>query len=140
MDPQASRTIELAALGRPFSLGMLYDCRQDSLVPGLTLWDCDDLEKDTRERPKPSSDFEMVASESIEDKSSALEVEASLKASFLSGLVEVGGSAKYLNDSKTSKNQARVTLKYKATTKFHELSMKHLGRGNVKHPSVFNQE
>ncbi|KAK1879426.1 Verrucotoxin subunit beta [Dissostichus eleginoides] len=140
MDPQASRTIELAALGRPFSLGMLYDCRQDSLVPGLTLWDCDDLEKDTRERPKPSSDFEMVASESIEDKSSALEVEASLKASFLGGLVEVEGSAKYLNDSKTSKNQARVTLKYKTTTKFHELSMKHLGRGNVKHPYVFDQE
>ncbi|KAK5920150.1 hypothetical protein CgunFtcFv8_023989 [Champsocephalus gunnari] len=139
MDPQASRTIEVAALGRPFSLGTLYDCRQDSLVPGLTLWDCDDLEKDTRERPKPSSDFEMVASESIEDKSSALEVEASLKASFLGGLVEVEGSAKYLNDSKTSKNQARVTLKYKTTTKFHELSMKHLGRGNVKHPYVFEK-
>ncbi|KAJ4921709.1 hypothetical protein JOQ06_011210 [Pogonophryne albipinna] len=139
MDPQASRTIEVAALGRPFSLGTLYDCRQDSLVPGLTLWDSDDLEKDTRERPKPSSDFEMVASESIEDKSSALEVEASLKASFLCGLVEVEGSAKYLNDSKTSKNQARVTLKYKTTTKFHELSMKHLGRGNVKHPYVFDK-
>ncbi|KAL3055781.1 hypothetical protein OYC64_018467 [Pagothenia borchgrevinki] len=139
MDPQASRTIEVAALGRPFSLGMLYDCRQDSLVPGLTLWDCEELEKDTRERPKPSSDFEMVASESIEDKSSALNVEASLKASFLSGLVEVEGSAKYLNDSTTSKSQARVTLKYQATTKFHELSMNHLGRGNVKHPYVFDK-
>ena len=34
MDPQASRTIEVASLGRPFSLGMLYDCRQDSVVPG----------------------------------------------------------------------------------------------------------
>ena len=45
---------------------------------GMTLWDCDDLEKDTRERPKPNSDFEIVASESIEDKSSALKVEASL--------------------------------------------------------------
>ncbi|XP_029308521.1 uncharacterized protein LOC115021931 [Cottoperca gobio] len=139
MEPEASRTMEMAALGRPFSLGMLYDCRQDSLVPGMTLWDCDDLAKDTRERPKPSSDFEMVASESLEDKSSALKVEASLKASFLSGLVEVEGSAKYLNDHKTSKNQARVTLNYKATTKFHELSMNHLGRGNVKHPYVFDK-
>lgn len=34
MDPEASRTMEMAALGRPFNLGMLYDCRQDSLVPG----------------------------------------------------------------------------------------------------------
>ncbi|XP_051234075.1 uncharacterized protein LOC127351001 [Dicentrarchus labrax] len=139
MDPESSRTIVLAALGRPFGLGMLYDCRQDSLVPGMTLWDSNDLKKNTRESPKPNSDFEIVASESIEDKSSALKVEASLKASFLGGLVEVEGSAKYLNDHKTSKNQARVTLKYKTTTKFHELSMNHLGRGNVKHPYVFDK-
>ncbi|XP_026169471.1 uncharacterized protein LOC113134349 isoform X2 [Mastacembelus armatus] len=139
MDSEASKTMELAALGRPFSLGMLYDCRQDSLIPGMTLWDRDDLENDTRERPKPNSDFEIVASESIEDKSSVLKVEASLKASFLSGLVEVEGSAKYLNDQKTSKNQARVTLTYKTTTKFKELSMNHLGRGNMKHQYVFDK-
>uniref|UniRef100_A0A667ZBP7 Uncharacterized protein n=1 Tax=Myripristis murdjan TaxID=586833 RepID=A0A667ZBP7_9TELE len=132
-------TIELAALGRPFNLGMLYDCHQDSLIPGMTLWGPDALEKDARERPQPNSEFEIVASESLEDKSSALNVQASLKASFLAGLVEVGGSAKYLNDSKISKNQARVTLKYKTTTKFQELSMNHLGRDNVKHPYVFDK-
>uniref|UniRef100_A0A8D2ZP28 Fibronectin type-III domain-containing protein n=1 Tax=Scophthalmus maximus TaxID=52904 RepID=A0A8D2ZP28_SCOMX len=91
------------------------------------------------EKPQNYSDFEIIASESIEDKSQALKVEASLKASFLSGLVEVGGSAKYLNDKKASKDQARVTLQYKATTKFQELSMYHLGRGNVKHPYVFDK-
>ncbi|XP_038574944.1 uncharacterized protein LOC119902689 isoform X1 [Micropterus salmoides] len=139
MDSEAGGTMEVAALGRPFSLGMLYDCRKDSLVPGITLWDRNDLEKDKGERPKPNTDFEIVASESIEDKSSALNVEASLKASFLSGLVEVDGSAKYLNDSKISKNQARVTLKYKATTKFQELSMDHLGRENMKHSYVFGK-
>ncbi|XP_038574955.1 uncharacterized protein LOC119902691 [Micropterus salmoides] len=139
MDSEASGTMEVAALGRPFSLGMLYDCRKDSLVPGITLWDRNDLEKDKGERPKPNTDFEIVASESIEDKSSALNIEASLKTSFLSGLVEVDGSAKYLNDSKISKNQARVTLKYKATTKFQELSMDHLGRDNMKHSYVFDK-
>uniref|UniRef100_A0A667ZBD6 Fibronectin type-III domain-containing protein n=1 Tax=Myripristis murdjan TaxID=586833 RepID=A0A667ZBD6_9TELE len=132
-------TTELAALGRPFSLGMLYDCRQDSLIPGLTLWDPDALEKDARERPQPNSEFEIVASESIEEKSSALNVDASLKASFFSELVKVEGSAKYLKDCKISKNQARVTLKYKTTTKFQELSMNHLGRGNMKHPYVFDK-
>ncbi|XP_047223727.1 uncharacterized protein LOC124870140 [Girardinichthys multiradiatus] len=136
----SERMIEVATLGRPFSLGMLYDCRQDTVIPGLTLWDCADLEKDTRESPKPNSDFEIVASESIEDKSSSLAVEASLKASFLGGLVKVEGSAKYLNDQMTSKNQARVTLKYKTTTKFQELSMNHLGRGNVKHSYVFENK
>ncbi len=29
-----SETIELACLGRPFQLGMLYDCRKDLLIPG----------------------------------------------------------------------------------------------------------
>ncbi|XP_039671106.1 LOW QUALITY PROTEIN: uncharacterized protein LOC120568004 [Perca fluviatilis] len=139
MDSGASRTTEVAALGRPFCLGMLYDCRQDSIVPGMTLWDCDDLKDHIRERPQNYNDFEIVASESIADKTSALNVEASLKGSFFCGLVEVGGSAKYLNDNKTSKNQARVTLNYKATTKVKELSMDHLGRGNVKHPYVFDK-
>ncbi|XP_071058445.1 verrucotoxin subunit beta-like [Pseudochaenichthys georgianus] len=139
MTSKGSGTIEVAALGRPFSLGMLYDCRNDSLIPGITLWDCDDLKTDIGERQQKYNHFDIVASESIEDKSSALKVEASLKASFLSGLVEVGGSANYLSDTKTSKNQARVTLMYYATTKFHELSMNQLGRGNVKHPYVFDQ-
>ncbi|XP_053294230.1 uncharacterized protein LOC128454740 [Pleuronectes platessa] len=132
-------SMEVAALGRPFSLGMLYDCRKDLLVPGMTLWNRDDLKKDIGERPQNSNDFEIVASDSIEDKSSALNVEASLKASFLGGLVEVEGSAKYLKDHKTSRNQARVTLKYKATTNVKELSMNHLGRANMKHPEVFEK-
>ncbi|XP_067463014.1 verrucotoxin subunit beta-like [Thunnus thynnus] len=139
MDADATGTMEVAALGRPFSLGMLYDCRKDSLIPGMTFWDEDDLTNNIRERPQCYNSFNIVASESIADKSSALNVEASLKASFCSGLVEVEGSAKYLNDSKTSKHQARVTLKYQATTKMEQLSMNHLGRDNVKHPYVFDK-
>ncbi|XP_041658615.1 stonustoxin subunit alpha-like [Cheilinus undulatus] len=129
--------MEVAALGRPFGLGMLYDCRNDSLVPGMTLWNHTDLQNHIAKRPQKHNDFEIVTSESIKDKSSALDVNASLKASLLGGLVQVSGSAKYLNNSKTSKNQARVTLKYKATTKFEELSMDHLGIENVKHRDVF---
>ncbi|KAJ3615409.1 hypothetical protein NHX12_015734 [Muraenolepis orangiensis] len=137
MAGQRERTLELAALGRPFSLGMLYDCRNDSLIPAFTLWDREDLEKDAVETSQPNSSFDIVASDSIEDKSNALNVEASLKASFLCGLIEVEGAAKYLSDCKTSRNQARVTLQYKNTTKFQQLSMNHIGRGNVKHPDVF---
>uniref|UniRef100_A0A8C4HL28 SNTX thioredoxin-like domain-containing protein n=1 Tax=Dicentrarchus labrax TaxID=13489 RepID=A0A8C4HL28_DICLA len=139
MNPETSNMMIAAALGRPFSLGMLYDCRNDSLIPGMTLWDSDILTNHIGERPQNYNDFQIVTSESIADKSSALNVEASLKASFFSGLVEVEGSAKYLHDDKTSKSQARVTLHYEATTKFKQLSMDHLGRGNVKHPYVFDK-
>ncbi|XP_062284303.1 cytolytic toxin-alpha-like [Scomber scombrus] len=139
MDADDKGTMQVAALGRPFDLGMLYDCRNDSLIPGMTLWDINDLKNDIREKPQHYNNCEIVASESIADKSKALNIEGSLKASFLGGLVEVGGSAKYLNDTKTYKNQSRVTLNYQANTKMQQLSMNHLGRGNVKHPDVFDK-
>uniref|UniRef100_A0A8C6UBI9 B30.2/SPRY domain-containing protein n=1 Tax=Neogobius melanostomus TaxID=47308 RepID=A0A8C6UBI9_9GOBI len=129
----------MVALGRPFDLGMFYDCRSDTLIPGMTLWDKEKLDRDMSERPKPNTEFRIVTSESISDKSSSLGVEASLKASFLCGLVEVEGSAKYLNNNKTSTKQARVTLQYKTTTVFKTLSMNQLGTGNLTHCEVLDK-
>ncbi|KAM9164508.1 stonustoxin subunit alpha-like isoform 4-T5 [Pangshura tecta] len=136
---KSADTIEMPALGRPFQLGMLYDCRSDSLIPGITLWSLEQLLKDVNRKPQPRTEFEIIASDTIEEKANALNVTASLKASFLGGLVEVGGSAKYLNDTKTSKQQARVTLQYSATTKFEHLTMNHLGPENVSYRAVFDQ-
>ncbi|KAM9499976.1 uncharacterized protein ACWYII_002595 [Salvelinus alpinus] len=134
-----SETIELAALGRPFQLGMLYDCRRDVLIPGITLWDSEMLQKNINVRPQPNTDFKIIASDSTEDKSEALNVSASLEASFLCGLVSVKGSAEFLHDKKTSKRQSRVSLQYRATTRFEQLTMDHLGAGNVKHCNVFQE-
>ncbi|XP_067390574.1 cytolytic toxin-alpha-like [Emydura macquarii macquarii] len=132
-------TIEMPALGRPFQLGMLYDCRRDDLIPGITLWDLETLQNHIDSKPQSKTEFQIIASDTIEDKASALNVTASLKASFLSGLVEVNGSAEYLSDTKTSKHQARVSLQYSTTTQFKKLTMKHLGRQNVSYPEVFDQ-
>uniref|UniRef100_A0A8C0GVG8 Uncharacterized protein n=1 Tax=Chelonoidis abingdonii TaxID=106734 RepID=A0A8C0GVG8_CHEAB len=132
-------TIEMPALGRPFQLGMLYDCRKDSLIPGITLWGLEQLLKDVSRKPQPWVNCEIIASDTIEEKANALNVTASLKASFLGGLVEVSGSAKFLNDTKKSKQQARITLQYSTTTKFEQLTMEHLGAGNVSYPAVFDQ-
>ncbi|KAI2667888.1 Stonustoxin subunit alpha [Labeo rohita] len=134
-----SETIELACLGRPFQLGMLYDCRRDRLIPGITLWDAEMLQKNINVRPQPNTDFKIIASDSSEDKVSALNVSASLEASFMSGLVSVKGSADFLNDKKSSKHQSRVTLHYHTTSRFEQLTMEHLGAGNVKHSNVFQE-
>ncbi|XP_067833753.1 uncharacterized protein, partial [Heptranchias perlo] len=131
--------IEIPTLGRPFQLGMLYDCRSDSLIPGVTLWDWKTLQNDRDVRSQHNTEFQIIASDSIENKASALNVTGSLKASFLGGLVEVKGSAKYLNDRKKSKQQARVTLRYQTTTRFEQLTMSHLGRQNVTYKDVFDQ-
>uniref|UniRef100_A0A8C8SII7 Fibronectin type-III domain-containing protein n=1 Tax=Pelusios castaneus TaxID=367368 RepID=A0A8C8SII7_9SAUR len=132
-------TIEMPALGRPFQLGMLYDCRKDALIPGITLWDLETLRNNVDVKPQPKAEFQIIASDTIEDKASALSVTASLKASFLFGLVEVSGSAEYLSDTKSSKHQARVSLRYSTTTQFEQLTMSHLGRQNVSYPDVFDQ-
>ncbi|KAF3853047.1 hypothetical protein F7725_013735 [Dissostichus mawsoni] len=102
----ASDLMNVAALGRPFTLGMLYDARKDELVPGLTLWDSETLHASITETSQHSSSFERSSSDSTESKSNMLDIEASLEASVLGGLIEVGGSAKYLNDQKKFKIRA----------------------------------
>ncbi|MGH0126061.1 UNVERIFIED_CONTAM: hypothetical protein FKN15_025336 [Acipenser sinensis] len=133
-------TLEMAALGRPFQLGMLYDCRKDRLIPGITLWNPEELQGSINERTQPITEFSVTASDSIEDKASALKVDASLKASLLGGLVQVSGAAKYFKDTKKSTRQSRVTLQYYTTTRFENLTMNHLAKGKVSHPSVFEDK
>uniref|UniRef100_A0A4W3IL80 Uncharacterized LOC103181032 n=1 Tax=Callorhinchus milii TaxID=7868 RepID=A0A4W3IL80_CALMI len=134
-----SSDVLLACLGRPFQLGMLYDCRSDSLIPGVTLWDLETLKNNLDVRSQPNTEFNTIVSDCIEDKTNALNVTATLKGSFLGGLVQVEGSAKFLNDRKESEQQARVTLQYSTTTTFEQLTMTHLGRQNVSYPYVFDQ-
>ncbi|KAL6483394.1 hypothetical protein MHYP_G00082660 [Metynnis hypsauchen] len=133
-----SKPIKMAALGRVLCPGMLYDCRSDSLIPGVTLWNKDSIKKDLYESWQPKTDLKFSASDSLSEKANFLDVSASLKASFLGGLVEVGGSAKYLRDSKSSMNQSRCTMLYSQTTKFEQLTMTQLG--HITYPQVFEQK
>ncbi|KAL0154384.1 hypothetical protein M9458_050350, partial [Cirrhinus mrigala] len=102
--------IETAALGRPFQLGKLTPI---------------------------NTNFRVTASDSIEDKSSLLNIDSSLKLSLLGGLVNVRGAAKYLNNTKTSFRQQRLTLHYHSTCRFKELTMNHLAAENIIYPEVF---
>ncbi|XP_070847011.1 neoverrucotoxin subunit alpha-like [Chaetodon trifascialis] len=134
-----SNSMKVAALGRPFTLGMLYDARRDELIPGLRLWDDDTLQQKTSEATKPFSSFQITASDTIESRSSLLDVGASLEASFMGGLIEVSGSAKYLNDKKQFQNQSRVTCQYNATTNFKELSVIDLQTMNTQQKDVIKK-
>ncbi|KAK6471551.1 neoverrucotoxin subunit alpha-like [Huso huso] len=133
-------TLEMAALGRPFQLGMLYDCRKDRLIPGITLWNLEELKGSINKENQPITEFSVSTSDSIEEKASALKVDTSLKASLLVGLVKVGGAAKYFDDKQKSTRQSRITLRYYTTTRFENLTMNHLAKGKVSHPSVFEDK
>ncbi|XP_048008062.1 verrucotoxin subunit beta-like [Megalobrama amblycephala] len=134
----ASQPIEVAALGRPLFPGMLYDCRKDTFIPGVTLWNKKSLSEDLDSRSKLMTDLKFSNSDSLSSKSSLLNVSASLKASLLGGLVEVGGSAKFLRDTKSSNQQSRVTMYYKESTRFEQLTMTQLGQ--ITYPQVFDQK
>ena len=130
----------IPALGRPFDLGMLYDRRSEKLILGKTLWSPDHLGQAVSTITKPYTNSEVLAEDRIDDKTSALDIEASIKLSFLGCLVNVQGAAKYLDDRKTSSHHSRVVLKYETTTELKQLTMEHLGRGKVQFPEVFDQD
>ena len=136
----SSQSQIIAALGRPFDLGMLYDRRSERLISGRTLWSPDHLSKAVSKITQPYINTEVLTQDTIDDKANALNIEGSLKLSFLGGLVNVEGAAKYLKDRKTSSHQSRVVLKYETTTEFKQLTMEHLGRGKVQYPEVFDQD
>ncbi|XP_072557517.1 stonustoxin subunit alpha-like [Paramormyrops kingsleyae] len=122
------KAIQIAALGRPLHPGMLYDCRDDSFIPGVTLWDAEDIEKNMTVHEQNQTKSEITASDSLSKKSSLLDISASLKVSVLGGLVEVGGSAKYLKDTLTLESQCRVTMHFSQKTVFKQLNMKNTSK------------
>ena len=112
------------ALGRPFVLGMLYDCRTDQLVPNVGLLSENSVRQFTRVTHRPSSsNTEVISGDSIGSKSSKMDIDANLKLSFLGGLVSVSGSAKFLHDKTSSSRKSRVTLQYKCTSRFEQLTI-----------------
>ncbi|XP_051978499.1 cytolytic toxin-alpha-like [Xyrauchen texanus] len=140
MDSVGVNAIEMAALGRPFQLGMLYDCRKDALIPGITLWNQEELQKSIQTRPQINTDFKVTASDSMKEKTNLMNIGGSLNLSILGGLISVSGSAKYLKDTKKSFHQQRLTLCYHSTSKFEELTMNHLAPENIVHHQVFDND
>uniref|UniRef100_A0A672MF40 Uncharacterized protein n=1 Tax=Sinocyclocheilus grahami TaxID=75366 RepID=A0A672MF40_SINGR len=129
MDSVGVNVIKTAALGRSFELGMLYDCRKDALIPGTKIHT--HKHSNTCSRIQINTDFNVTASDSIQDKSELLNIEGGLSLSVLGGLVNVSGAAKYLKDTKTSFKQQRLTLHYNSTSRFEELIINHLPSENI---------
>lgn len=107
--------ISIPALGRPFALGDLYDRRKDYIIQGPKLWNRDEL-SNYIESLSPSTKFDVKASQGINDDLSDFGLSASVKMSFMAGLISVSGSASYLDHRKSRNNQARVSLNYQSTS------------------------
>ena len=112
--PCQTTTHTLPVLGRPFQLGMLYDYCNDCLLPDVTIWHDNALKNVvTKTSENVISQFDIVTDILPAE---ALGLEGSLKLSYFAGLIkesDVSGSAKYLYNYKSSKQQARVVIRYK---------------------------
>ncbi|XP_049328544.1 uncharacterized protein LOC111190427 isoform X3 [Astyanax mexicanus] len=114
--------VEVAALGRPLDLGMLYDCHNDSFSSGVFLWDEDTLSTMRLSLPRPHTDVRILEGKYLQDRLRALDLTTAVRASVVSGLVEVSGAAGYLKHPTQSQLQDRVTVHYRATTRLDMLS------------------
>ena len=130
----ATGILQLPCLGRPFHLGMLYDSRSEKIIPGISLWDADKMKSALQSRPQTRSKCKIIAEDNFRKKSSSLGINGRLKLSLLGGLVDVSGAAEYIIDRKSSKQQARVTLKYSSTARFDELMLEQIKE--IQYPDV----
>ncbi|XP_030643620.1 neoverrucotoxin subunit alpha-like [Chanos chanos] len=113
---------EVAALSRPLNLGMLYDCCSDSFFSDQFLWDEGVISSLRLSLPWPHTDVRVLVGDSLQERFRALDVSLPLRATVLSGLIEVGGAAGYLNHTPRSLQQDHVTLHYRATSRLEMLS------------------
>ena len=136
MSGVSERTLKMPALGRPFRLGMLYNALSDEIIPGKTLWDQGKLDEYIVETKQPHTIGQIITEDTFSSKSKTLTIEGSLQLSILTGMLKVGGSAKYLKDRISSSKQSRVTFSYKSRTTFKQLTMEQLALKNIQYPHV----
>ena len=120
-------TITRAALSGQWHLGMLYDAVKDRPVLGASIFS----QKRWEESQKDAKLWEQVenrnysdyleTTDTLESKADKMSVQASLKLSFMGGLIDVQGSGSYLNDTKTSWSVERVTFSKSAKTYYEVL-------------------
>ncbi|XP_052098236.1 neoverrucotoxin subunit beta-like [Mytilus californianus] len=131
---------EIPALGRPFDLGMLYDCRTHNLLTDRRIWDEKNIKLHTVSHPQPQCDFDFTADDTISAKTAFLDINADLKLSLLCGWVQVHGSAKYLENHRKYTRQSRVTFKYRCRTHFKELLIREIMSERQINPRILSSE
>ena len=119
-----SQILELPCLGRPFHLGMLYNCHSHHLISDYIIPE-DVLSSEVKmvkSNIQNSPEFNVISEETISSKLSALQTSSnSFKLGVITGLIKKSGAAEYYDDHKSSNNVIRVSLLYKQETAINKL-------------------
>ena len=93
-------------------------------MSGFTLWKEDTYKKEDfiSERLASNQQWLIECENAFSSKVWKLDIEAGLTLSLMGGLVDIKGHVKYLKDTASSSNVAKVSLTYKETTVYQELT------------------
>ncbi|PMD45744.1 hypothetical protein L207DRAFT_630143 [Hyaloscypha variabilis F] len=116
-----SNAIYRKALGQIAALGALYDARNDSFIPGLSVLSTIPPGAVTI-TDNHTSDVQLCLSDTFKEKFEKMDITAELTASVLAGLVTVTGSGNYLNDKRGNSHNVQQSLLYKITTAHESLN------------------
>ncbi|KAF4104390.1 hypothetical protein G5714_015377 [Onychostoma macrolepis] len=115
---------EVAALGRPLVLGMLYDRRNETFFSDSNLWDNHTVTSDRIAWPQLKTHLKVLEDDSLQERCRAFEMSPVLRLRALCGLMELNGAAAFLNHPVQSQHQDRVTLHYKTTTRLDMINQR----------------
>jgi len=116
------------AVGRSVNLGNLYYGDKDEIVTTENFWNEATLEAKATTKYSNESHGEAKISQNYQDSLSNINVKGSLQLSFLSGLVKVEGTAKYLENKRTNSKSIGINYQFERIYKSVELNQE-LRRG-----------
>jgi hypothetical protein len=114
------------AFSRTAELGQLYDANNDLLLPGSIIKFADLPKKMISENSTEYVEHNFLYADSTDDQYKHLDIDASLRLSLYAGLIEVGGSGKYLSTTKTNKKSIKGSFYYKLVKKDDELLLENI--------------
>lgn len=120
----AANEVTVAAVGRVAKIGDLYDVRTDQFL-NISLM----KEKlpasiiQTRDVHTSPYSVHYANMDTLKEKLDFLDIQNELRISVLCGLIEVDGSAKFLNYKKSNGESAQATLSYRFFTKLDGVTM-----------------
>ncbi|KAG9496544.1 hypothetical protein J7337_011320 [Fusarium musae] len=116
------------ALGQQLQLGALYDARTRSFFSGMSLWDSESMaeKEQTNENQVQNADYYFTYSLDEARKENLLDIEGSLSLDLK--MFSASGSAKYLNEKKSSQYEARVNVSCTVERRTRTIPMEVLSR------------
>merc|ERR1719232_1816381 len=103
-------SLNIAALGRSFELGYLYNKKTDTLIDA-NLWNLTEFNENTvSHKSSVFSDWRVVSDDTIIDRVNNMDIDVNLKMSIMGGLIKIKGMAGYLENRKQNSRVSSLTL------------------------------